>query len=81
MSFSLPIGELKQYIKNKFKDIFFSILSTKQKYVIIEILNFCKIDFITGIFAKEKNFIHKRKKIIEISKIYNLDLNSIHYCR
>jgi len=76
--FEKELNFIKKY-SNKFDNL--GILSTKQKYAILEILEYYKIDIIdnTNVFAKENEFINKGQKIIEVSKIWKTNVKDIHF--
>lgn len=71
LSFNEPFKNIIIQLNNILKrnNILIAILSTKQKYAIEEILKFYNIN-IKHIFGKEKEFIDKGKKILEISNIF-----------
>jgi len=74
--FERELNFIKKYAK-KFDNI--GILSTKQKYAILEILEYYKIDSIKTVFAKENEFVKKNQKIKEISQIWKTNIKDIHF--
>ncbi|MEN3015200.1 MAG: hypothetical protein ABDH21_03970 [bacterium] len=63
---------------SKFSNV--GILSTKQKYAIIETLSYYGMSIDPKyIFAKESEFIHKGKKIKEIIDLWNIQENELHF--